>query len=387
MDIAVIGLGYVGLSNALLLSKNNNVSVFDINNEKLKQIENNSSPILEKEMIEYFNDNTINLNVLYDLKECVENKDYIIIAVPTNFDEKTNSFNTAILEDVVNKVLEVNNKGTIIIRSTIPVGYTDYLRTKYNYKKIYFSPEFLRESCMISDNLYPSRIVVGGKEEEAVVFANLLKSIALKNIPVLLVDSKEAESIKLFSNTYLAMRVSFFNEVDTFSEVNNLNTEEVIKGISLDERIGNFYNNPSFGYGGYCLPKDTKQLRTHYEAIPENLITAIIKSNETRKKHIVEMILNKKPKCVGIYKLASKKDSTNFRESAVIDIMNLLSNESINVIICEPMYNEKLFDGFEIVNDLELFLNKSDVIIANRLYDELNSVKDKVYTRDVFNKD
>lgn len=385
MKIAIAGIGYVGLSNAILLAQNNEVIAYDINKEKVNLINNRISPIKDKEIEEYLKTKELNLFATIDENKAFKDMDYIIISTPTNYDDVANFFDTNSIENVIKKVIDINSNATIIIKSTIPVGYTKSLNEKYNINNIIFSPEFLREGKALYDNLYPSRIIVGAKTKEARIFANLLKEGAIKkDVSILLTNSTEAEAIKLFSNTYLAMRVAFFNELDSYAEIKGLNTEEIINGVSLDPRIGNYYNNPSFGYGGYCLPKDTKQLLANYKDVPQNLIVAIVESNKTRKNHVANMIIKKNPSVIGIYRLTMKMDSDNFRQSAVQGIITRIKRKGIEVIIYEPTYNEKEFDKSKVINDLEEFLNISDVIIANRLSSDLDKVKAKVYTRDIY---
>ena len=388
MKIAVVGIGYVGLSLATLLSQKNEVVAVDIVKDKVDNINNRISPIKDEYIEKYFEEKKLNLRATLDYKEAIKDADYVIISTPTNYDEIQNSFDTSSVEDVIEKVKSINNNCTIVIKSTVPVGYTNYIRSKYNMKNIIFSPEFLREGQALYDNLYPSRIVVGGEDENAKRFANLLKDASLKeDTPVMLMKPAEAEAVKLFSNAYLALRISYFNELDTFAELKDLDSKSIIEGVCLDPRIGSFYNNPSFGYGGYCLPKDTKQLFANYTDVPQNLIGTIISSNETRKKHVSQMILNYNPKVVGVYRLNMKKGSTNNRESATIDIIGILKVNGVNVMIYEPNINVNTFMGFEVVHDLKLFKELSSIIIANRVDENLEDVKQKVYTRDLFSRD
>ncbi|MDK2907730.1 MAG: UDPglucose 6-dehydrogenase [Candidatus Woesearchaeota archaeon] len=387
MKIAVVGLGYVGLSLAVLLSQNNEVVALDIVKEKVDDVNNRKSPIKDTE-IEEFLKKKLNLKATIDKEEAYEKADFVIVATPTDYDPERKYFNTESVDSVLKDVVQINSNAIIVIKSTVPVGYTKEARRRLKTENIIFSPEFLREGKALYDNLYPSRIIVGDKTRKGEQFANLLKEASLKrDVPVLLTNSTEAEAIKLFANTFLAMRVAFFNELDTFAEIRGLDTKQIIEGVCLDPRIGNFYNNPSFGYGGYCLPKDTKQLLANYENIPNSLMTAIVEANETRKNHIVNMVLKRNPKIVGIYRLAMKKDSDNFRQSAIIDIIRRLKSSAINMIIYEPVITEPMFYNIEVINDLEEFKEKSDLILANRMEPELKDVFEKVYTRDLFERD
>jgi UDPglucose 6-dehydrogenase len=388
MKIAVAGLGYVGLSMAILLSQKQDVVGFDINEKRLAQLKNKQSPIIDKEIQEYLSSKHLNLTFTNQPSIAFKNVDYLIIATPTNYDPELNYFDTSSIETVLTQFFKINQKALVVIKSTVPVGYTLELRKKFNYQKIVFSPEFLREGKALYDNLYPSRIVMGSSLPEAKQFAFLLKEASLKSeTPILLVNSTEAEAIKLFSNTYLAMRVAFFNELDTYAETRNLDTRQIIEGVSLDPRIGNYYNNPSFGYGGYCLPKDTKQLLANFKDVPQNIMTAIVDANRTRKDHIADMIIKRKPKVVGIYRLVMKNDSDNFRFSAIQGVMKRIKAKGIKVIVFEPVLKDKDFFGSEVYNDFNAFKSQSDLIISNRMYNELEEIKSKVYTRDLFQKD
>lgn len=385
MKIAVAGTGYVGLSIATLLAQHNEVVAVDVVKEKVEKINRKESPIEDKEIKEYLQ--KVDLKATLDWESAYSSADFVVVAAPTNYDDTTNHFDTSAVEDVIGKVLKSGN-ATIVIKSTIPVGYTKEIKQKYKTDRIIFSPEFLREGKALYDNLYPSRIVVGEKSERARVFANLLKEGAIKkDVEVLFTDSTEAEAIKLFANTYLALRVSYFNELDTYCEVKGLNTEEIIKGIGLDPRIGTNYNNPSFGYGGYCLPKDTKQLKANYQNVPEELITAIVSSNRTRKEHIATQILKKNPQTVGIYRLTMKANSDNFRASAIQDVMKILRGEGVEVVVYEPTLTTPTFYKYKVENDLRRFKEMADVIVVNRYSAELDDVAEKVYTRDIFKRD
>lgn len=388
MRITVAGTGYVGLSIATLLAQHNEVVAIDIIKEKVDMINNHISPIKDAEIEDFLTNKNLNLKATLDSKEAYSDSEYIVIAAPTNYDDETNSFDTSAVEDVIKEAFKYNSHATIVIKSTIPVGYTKQVNEMFDTDRIIFSPEFLREGKTLYDNLYPSRIVVGEKSDRAQVFANLLKEGAYKeNISVLFTHSTEAEAIKLFANTYLALRVSYFNELDTYCEIKGLNTKEIIEGIGLDPRIGTHYNNPSFGYGGYCLPKDTKQLKANYQNVPENLISAIVSSNKTRKEHIAHMIINKNPDVVGIYRLTMKSGSDNFRASAIQDVMKALRAEGIEVVIYEPTLKEDRFMKYKVIHDFDEFKQMSDVIVVNRLDGELEDVKEKIYTRDLYERD
>lgn len=386
MKIAVAGTGYVGLAIATLLSQKNEVVALDVVPEKVDKINNRISPIKDEEIEKYFKEKHLNLKATLDYEEAFSNASFIVICTPTNYDDKKRFFDTSSVEDIIQKVVLMNIDTTIVVKSTIPVGFVENIKKKYNINNIMFSPEFLREGKALYDNLHPSRIIVGEKSKRAEIFANLLKNCSLdENTPVLFMNSTEAEAVKLFANTYLALRVSYFNELDTYAELKGLNTKDIIEGISLDTRIGNHYNNPSFGYGGYCLPKDTKQLLVNYDNVPQNLIGAIVESNKTRKKHITDMILKRNPKIVGVYRLIMKTESDNFRASAIQDIIKNLKQNNVNIIIYEPTLDKEQFDDCVVVNDLNKFKNISDIIIANRLEKNLIDVLNKVYTRDIYN--
>ena len=385
MKIAVAGTGYVGLSIATLLSQKNEIVALDILPEKVEMINKKISPIKDKEIEEFFKNKKLNLRATLNYKEAFEDAEFIIISTPTNYDDEKNYFDTSSVEDIIQKVISMNIDTTMIVKSTIPVGFIESIKEKYNIDNIMFSPEFLREGKALYDNLYPSRIIVGEKSERAEKFAKLLKEASLKNtIEVKFMNSTEAEAVKLFANTYLALRVAYFNELDTYAEIKELDTKDIIEGVCLDPRIGNHYNNPSFGYGGYCLPKDTKQLLANYDNVPQNLIRAIVRSNRTRKKHITEMVMRRNPDIVGIYRLTMKKNSDNFRASAIQDIINRLILEGVEVIVYEPTLEKSTFNNCKVINDFEKFCKISDVVLANRYEDKLDLIKDKDYTRDLF---
>lgn len=387
MNITVAGTGYVGLSIAVLLAQHNNVIALDIVKEKVDKINSRISPIEDNEIENFFANIELSLRATTDIESAYKETEMVVIATPTNYDDETHTFDTSAVESVIKDVLRINPKADIIIKSTIPVGYTEGIKEKFGVNNIVFSPEFLREGKALYDNLYPSRIVVGDHTEVAKTFADLLVEGAIsKDIPVLFTDPTEAEAIKLFANTYLALRVSYFNELDTYAEVRGLDASQIIKGVGLDPRIGNHYNNPSFGYGGYCLPKDTKQLLANYGDIPQNMMTAVVDSNTTRKRHIATAVLAKNPDRIGVYRLTMKSGSDNFRQSAIQDIIQILLEEGKEIIIYEPTLSVDTFFNCRVENDLTRFTKESDIILANRNNEELDSVKEKVYTRDIFNE-
>ena len=389
MKIAVAGTGYVGLSLATLLSQKNEVVALDVIPEKVEKINNRISPIQDEYIEKFFKEKKLNLKATLDYKEAFDGAEFVIISTPTNYDDEKKFFDTSSVEDIIEKVISMNDKNiTMVVKSTIPVGYIENIKEKYGTDRIFFSPEFLREGKALYDNLYPSRIIVGNKGEKGREFADLLKEASLKpDVETLFMNSTEAEAVKLFANTYLALRVAYFNELDTYAEIKALNAKDIIQGVGADPRIGMHYNNPSFGYGGYCLPKDTKQLLANYKDVPQNLIEAIVKSNKTRKEFITDEILQRKPKVVGIYRLTMKSGSDNFRSSAIQDIIKNLKAENQKIIIYEPTLNKAEFYGCEVVNNLEKFKNISSIIMANRIEEELIDVKDKIYTRDIFARD
>ena len=389
MKIAVAGTGYVGLSLATLLSQKNAVYALDVIPEKVEKINKRISPIQDEYIEKYFKEKDLNLKATLDYKEAFTGARFVIISTPTNYDEKSHFFDTSSVEDIIQKVKDMNDPNIVmVVKSTIPVGFINNMKEKYNIDNIFFSPEFLREGKALYDNLFPSRIIVGEKSKRAEEFAHLLSEGAIKeDITIKYMNSTEAEAVKLFANTYLALRVSYFNELDTYAELKGLNTKDIIDGVCLDPRIGTYYNNPSFGYGGYCLPKDTKQLLANYKDVPQTMIKAIVDSNDIRKKHIADMILAKKPKTVGIYRLTMKAGSDNFRASAIQSVINLIKEKDVEVIIYEPTLKTDEFEGLKVEHSLDNFKNNSDVIIANRYDEELADEIDKVYTRDIYTRD
>lgn len=388
MKIAVAGAGYVGLSNAILMAQYNRVVLYEPNEAKVKNINKSNSPIVDSDISRYLKSGKLNLIATTDQKRAYCDADYVFVATPTNYDERKKEFDTSTVENVINDVRRYSQNAVIVIKSTVPIGFTSGISQKLKDSNIYFSPEFLREGMALHDCLYPTRIIVGYTEKShkntARDIASLLKNGAVSEVTTVIMGTTEAEAVKLFANTYLAMRVSFFNELDNYAELKGLNTQEIIMGVGLDPRIGDYYNNPSFGYGGYCLPKDTKQLLADYNDVPQNLISAIVASNDTRKEHIVTQVLNRSPKTVGVYRLTMKSKSDNFREASIQDVMRKLSSYGIRIIIFEPMVLEDVYMGYEVVSELEQFAEKCDVIIANRLDEAINPFLNKVYTRDLY---
>ena len=388
MNITVVGIGYVGMANAVLLSQNNPVKAYDIDSKKIELLRNNISPIQDNEISSYLKEKKLNLYATSSKEEAYEEADLVIVAAPTNYNEESNYFDTSMVESAIEDSLKLAPSATILIKSTVPVGFTKTVREKYNNENIIFSPEFLREGSALLDNLYPSRIIIGDKSSKSKKIANIFKEAALANdVTILHTDSTEAEAIKLFSNTYLALRISFFNELDTYAECHNLSSKDIITGVGLDQRIGNHYNNPSFGYGGYCLPKDTKQLKANYLNVPNSIISAIVDANSIRKDFIADQIIRKNPNIVGIYRLVMKSSSDNYRSSSIQGIMKRIKSKGIEVIIFEPTFKETSFFRSRVVDNFEDFVNNSDLIVTNRNYKELEPFSKKVYTRDIFGKD
>lgn len=389
MKITVIGMGYVGLSNAILLAQNNEVVILDVLKEKVNMINEKKSPIIDNEIIEYLQKETLNLKATLDKVEAYQRAELVIVATPTNYNLDRDYLDTSSVEQVIKDIIEINNKAIILIKSTVPIGYTDKLKKELKNENIIFSPEFLREGRALYDNLYPSRIIIGEKTERAQKIAKLFEQGAIKkDIPVLYMNSTEAEAVKLFSNTYLALRVAYFNELDTYAEEMKLDSKDIINGVALDPRVGNYYNNPSFGYGGYCLPKDTKQLKANYKNIPNALITAIVTANLIRKNYIIERVVKRNPKIVGIYRLTMKTGSDNFRESSILEVMKGIDKKGIKVVIYEPTLIENYYDNYEVINDLENFKTISDIILCNRLDTNIfDDILEKVYTRDLYRRD
>ncbi len=388
MKITVIGLGYVGLANAILLAQHNEVMAVDIVPEKVAMINSRKSPLVDPEIEDYLSEKALNLQATTDYKAALKDASYVVIATPTNYDSEKNFFDTGSVENAIVKVLKYQPHATMVIKSTIPVGYVEHVRKLFGVKNILFSPEFLREGRALYDNLYPSRIIVGERSDRARRFAELLKEGAVKkDMPLLFMNPTEAEAVKLFANTYLALRVAYFNELDSYAEIKGLDTSQIIEGVCLDPRIGTHYNNPSFGYGGYCLPKDTKQLLANYKDVPQNVMRAIVEANHTRKDHVANMILKRRPKVVGIYRLTMKTESDNFRQSAIQGVMRRLRGKGVEVVIYEPAIKEECFDGFRVIQGLKRFKEIADVIAANRITDELENVREKVYTRDIYARD
>ena len=388
MKIAVAGTGYVGLSLATLLSQNNEVVALDIMPDKVDKINNRISPIKDEYIEKYFKEKKLNLKATLDYKEAFEGVSFVIISTPTNYDDETGYFDTSSVEGIIKMVKDMEIDTTMVVKSTIPVGFINSVKKKYGVDNIMFSPEFLREGKALYDNLYPSRIIVGEKSDKAKEFADLLLEGAIKkDVPVKFMNSTEAEAVKLFANTYLALRVAYFNELDTYAEIKGLNTADIINGVCMDPRIGDHYNNPSFGYGGYCLPKDTKQLLANYKDVPQNLIEAIVRSNDTRKDHIADMVMSENPSCVGVYRLTMKSGSDNFRASAIQGVIDRVRSKGIKVVIYEPTLEDKIFNNCAVISDFDEFSDMTDIVIVNRLDENVDKVKDKVYTRDLYARD